>query len=326
MVTPNATSGAPETSPSVAYKTQQGTMLHGTIEDCLAVEPLTHLRGEVQLLLTSPPFPLNRKKKYGNLTGDAYVAWLAELAPSFSELLAPNGSIVMEIGNAWEPGRPTMSTLSLRALLAFLEGGDLKLCQQFISHNPARIPSPAQWVTIERIRVKDSFTHVWWMSNTDRPKSDNRRVLRPYSESMKKLLERQSYNAGERPSGHRVNAESFKKDHGGAIPPNVLSFSNTRAYDSYQDYCRERDITPHPARMPAGLAEFFVEFLTDPGDMVLDPFAGSNLTGGVAEHLGRRWIAVEPIDEYIAGSRGRFEPVPQMTPESRPPGLPPSPA
>ncbi len=296
--------------PPVAYATEHGKMLRGTIEACLESDALVHVRGEVQLLLTSPPFPLNRKKKYGNLTGDAYVAWLAGLAPSFSDLLAPSGSIVMEVGNAWEQGRPTMSTLSLRALLAFLEAGGLHLCQQFISHNPARIPSPAQWVTIERIRVKDSFTNVWWMSKTDRPKADNRRVLQPYSESMKKLLESQSYNAGERPSGHRVNPESFNKDNGGAIPPNVLSFSNTRAYDSYQDYCRVHDITPHPARMPAGLAEFFVEFLTDPDDIVLDPFAGSNLTGGVAERLRRRWVAVEPIEEYIKGSQGRFEPLP----------------
>ena len=310
MVTPSVTSAAPEIPPSVAYATEHGRMFRGTIEDCLASEAFAHLRGEVQLLLTSPPFPLKSKKKYGNLTGDAYVAWLAALAPSFSELLAPNGSIVIEIGNAWEPGRPTMSTLSLRALLAFLETGKLHLCQQFISHNPARIPSPAQWVTIERIRVKDSFTNIWWMSNTERPKSDNRRVLQPYSKAMKKLLEKQSYNAGERPSGHRVNSESFKKDHGGAIPPNVLSFSNTQAYDSYQDYCRDHDIIPHPARMPVGLAEFFIKFLTDPGDMVLDPFAGSNLTGGVAERLGRRWVAVEPIAEYIDGSRGRFELLP----------------
>ncbi len=310
MVTSNDTSGAPGTTPLVAYETERGTMLRGTIEDCLASEALAHLRGQVQLLLTSPPFPLNRKKKYGNLTGDAYVSWLAGLAPRFSELLAPDGSIVIEVGNAWEPGRPTMSTLSLRALLAFLESGKLQLCQQFISHNPARLPSPAQWVTIERIRVKDSFTNVWWMSNTDRPKSDNRRVLQPYSESMTRLLERQSYNAGERPSGHRVNAESFKKDHGGAIPPSVLSFPNTRAHDSYQDFCRQHQITPHPARMPTGLAEFFIEFLTDPGDLVFDPFAGSNLTGGVAERRGRRWVAVEPIHAYIEGSRGRFQPLP----------------
>ena len=233
MVKSIAAAVASRTPPAIAYTTEHGQMLRGTIEDCIESEALAHVRGEVQLVLTSPPFPLNKKKKYGNLTGDAYVSSLAALAPSVSDLLAPGGSIVMEIGNAWEPGRPTMSTLSLRALLAFLEAGGLHLCQQFISYNPARIPSPAQWVTIERIRVKDSFTNVWWMSKTDRPKADNRRVLQPYSESMKQLLKRQTYNAGERPSGHRVNAESFLKDHGGAIPSNVLSFSNTRAYDSY---------------------------------------------------------------------------------------------
>ena len=249
MVESSTASNASQALPSVAYKTENGEMLLGTVEECLESEALAHVRGEVQLLLTSPPFPLNKKKSYGNLTGEAYITWLAALAPGFSDLLAPGGSIVIEIGNAWEPGRPTMSTLSLRTLLAFLEAGKLHLCQQFISYNPARIPSPAQWVTIERIRVKDSFTNVWWMSNTDRPKANNRRVLQPYSRSMEKLLERQSYNAGERPSGHRVNSESFKNDHGGAIPPNVLAFSNTRAHDSYQDHCRERGITPHPARI-----------------------------------------------------------------------------
>ena len=123
MVTFGAASVAYQAHPPVAYTTEHGKMLRGTIEDCLESEALAHIRGEVQLLLTSPPFPLNKKKKYGNLTGDAYVTSLAALAPGFSDLLAPGGSIVMEIGNAWEPGRPTMSTLSLRALLAFLEAG-----------------------------------------------------------------------------------------------------------------------------------------------------------------------------------------------------------
>ena len=107
-------SDASEKVPSVAYTTDRGTMWRGTIEDCLASTALAQLGGMVNLLLTSPPFPLNRKKQYGNLTGEAYVDWLASLASSFSNLLAPNGSIVIEIGNSWEPGRPTMSTLSLR--------------------------------------------------------------------------------------------------------------------------------------------------------------------------------------------------------------------
>lgn len=306
MTSTGNTSASRHSSPRAAYVTNRGTMLHGAVEDCLSDGSLDPWKGKIQLLFTSPPFPLNRKKEYGNLTGDAYVSWLSELAPQFASLLTSTGSIVVEIGNAWEPGKPTMSLLATKALLGFLESGELHLCQQFIAHNPAKLPGPASWVTVERIRVKDSFTHVWWMAKTERPKSDNRRVLTPYSESMKRLLKTGRYNSGKRPSGHDVNPESFAKDHGGAIPSNVLSFTNTRARDPYQDYCRRHNFTLHPARMPNELAEFFIKFLTDPDDIVFDPFAGSNVTGSVAENLDRQWISVEPMHEYIRGSRGRF--------------------
>jgi len=59
--------------------------------------------------------------------------------------------------------------------------------------------------------------------------------------------------------------------------------------------------------MPVELAAFFIEFLTDEGDLVLDPFGGSNTTGEAAERLSRRWLTVEVNAEYIAGARGRFE-------------------
>jgi site-specific DNA-methyltransferase (cytosine-N4-specific) len=267
---------------------------------------MVRYRGKIQLILTSPPFPLNRKKRYGNLQGEEYLTWLAALAPLFRKLLKRNGSIVMELGNAWEPGRPVMSTLALRALLRFLDAGPFVLCQQFICHNPARLPTPVQWVNIERTRVKDSYTHVWWMSPTPRPKADNRRVLKPYSPSMQRLLSSKKYTAGRRPSQHVIGKTSFLRDNGGAIPSNVITLANTRATDKYQEYCRGQQLTPHPARMVEGLAEFFIKFLTLPGDLVLDPFAGSNTTGAVAERLRRRWVGIEPNQEYVDGSRGRF--------------------
>lgn len=296
----------PAYEPGVAYSTAWGTMYKGTAEALLPSAPVVSLRGKVQLIFTSPPFPLKRKKKYGNLTGAAYVEWLGDLAPRFKELLTPTGSIVIEVGNAWEAGRPVMSLLALQALLAFTERAGFSLCQQFVCDNPARLPGPVQWVNRERIRVKDSFTHVWWLAATDRPKADNRRVLRPYSGSMHKLLARRQYNSGPRPSGHDIGAKSFLTDNGGAIPSNYLSFSNTNTTDAYQAYCRAKGIRRHPARMPIGLAEFFIKFLTDEGDLVLDPFAGSNTTGAAAEALRRRWVGFEPRDEYIFGSRARF--------------------
>lgn len=293
--------------PQVSYTSTLGKAVLGKAEDVLVSDVFgVDLKKKVDLILTSPPFPLNRKKRYGNEQGEAYVNWLAEYAPLFKKTLKPRGSIVLELGNAWEAGRPVMSTLALKALLAFLERGSLTLCQQFVWHNPARLPSPAQWVNVERIRVKDAYTHLWWMAQTDRPYADNRQVLKKYSDSMQKLLERKNYNTGKRPSEHHIGEKSFLKNNKGAIPSNLLTFANTQASSDYLKYCRKHGLQPHPARMPTGLAEFFIRFLTKPKMLVLDPFAGSNTTGAAAEKLGRGWISIEPNKIYLEGSRGRF--------------------
>lgn len=290
-----------------AYTTEWGSCFLGMAEEVLASPALLReTEHQVDLIFTSPPFPLNRKKKYGNLQGQAYIDWLASFATTFRQVLKPSGSIVIEVGNAWEPGRPVMSTLALRSLLTFLEVGEFSLCQQFVWTNPARLPTPAQWVNVERIRVKDAFTHLWWMAPTDRPKADNRRVLKEYSAAMRALLETRRYNAGRRPSQHNIGATSFLKDNLGAIPSNVISVSNTQANSDYLTHCRTNGLPTHPARMPVEIAAFFIKLLTEPGDRVLDPFAGSNTTGAAAESLQRRWIGIESNPDYVLGSRGRF--------------------
>jgi site-specific DNA-methyltransferase (cytosine-N4-specific) len=323
---PINTSGQPAT---VAYRRRRGTLYVGDSLHALGHAPLKKYRGKVQLVFTSPPFPLNRKKKYGNLQGEEYVEWLAAYAPRLTDCLTDDGSIVIEVGNGWDAGQPTVSTLAIEALLAFKKKAGLHLCQEFICFNPARLPSPAQWVTIERCRVKDAFTRVWWMSPTPRPKADNGRVLTEYSGAMRKLLERGTYNPGTRPSEHQIGETSFLADNGGAIPPNVLmpsaaailqeilaagneatdvlSIANTSTADPYQRYCRENDIPQHPARMPMKLVQFFVDFLTEPGDLVLDPFAGSNSTGFVADLRNRRWVGIEADEHYAKTSEQRFK-------------------
>src|SRR2546426_704194 len=125
---------------NLAYRTKSGRMYQGLAEQLNTPKLLKRYRGKVRLILTSPPFPLNRKKKYGNLQGQEYVDWLAGFAPLFKELLSPRGSIVIEVGNAWEPGRPVMSPLALQALLKFLQSGPFNLCEQFVCYNYARLP------------------------------------------------------------------------------------------------------------------------------------------------------------------------------------------
>lgn len=311
----------------ILHQTDLGKYYNADSSKFLTSEIGERLKGKVQLILTSPPFPLNKKKRYGNLNGNEYKKWFVGLAETFSDLLTETGSIVIELGNSWEADKPIQSTLHLESLLGFLKNkkAKLKLCQEFICYNPSRLPSPAQWVTVNRIRTIDSFTHVWWMSKSLYPKADNKKVLRPYSNSMKALLKRQSFNSGVRPSEHRISKEGFLKNNNGSIMPNVLemeaideekqarmpknvfSFANTKSNGFFLKTCREQNIVPHPARMPLELVDFFIQFLTDPGDLVLDPFGGSNSTGFCAERAKRKWIAIEALEEYGKQSLIRFE-------------------
>ncbi|WP_345291128.1 site-specific DNA-methyltransferase [Flavobacterium hankyongi] len=284
------------------------------------------LKGKVNLIITSPPFPLNNKKQYGNEKGEEYLKWFIDMAPIFSDLLTEDGSLVIEIGNAWEPERPVQSLLHLECLFGLVKHpkANLRLIQEFICYNPSKLPSPAQWVTVNRLRTVDSYTHVWWIAKNDFPKADNSKVLRPYSKSMQSLLKKQKYNAGKRPSEHNISETGFLKDNGGSIahnffeleqvddnrevrlPHSVLSFSNTSSNDYYLKMCREKNIKPHPARMSGGLVNFFIEFLTDEDDLILDPFSGSNTTGYCAEKLNRNWMSFEVKEDYIEQACIRF--------------------
>lgn len=304
--------------PKLLYQTNRGKCFVGDSKKILESEVGDELRNKVQLIFTSPPFPLITKKRYGNLNGEIYKKWLIDFSDVFSDLLKEDGSIVIELGNAWEMGRPVQSLLSLEALLGFINNSksNLRLCQEFICYNPSRLPSPAQWVTIERIRAVDSFTHLWWMSNSDYPKADNKKVLRPYGKRMKQILGSKKCNAGKRPSAHNINGKSFMTDNLGSImpnlieiepiepdrdvrlPTNVFCIANTQSNDFFLNTCRKEGIIPHPARMPLELANFFINFLTDPDDIILDPFAGSNTTGFCAEKLRRKWVSIE-IDEDL---------------------------
>ena len=288
-----------------SYSTNLGSAYCTDIESFIDSTQFRRLQGRVDLILTSPPYPLLRQKAYGNRLGEEYQTWLAKTFVELGALLAPHGSLVVEIGNAWEKGQPTMSTLPVETLLRIKQDTGFHVCQQFVWQNPNKIPGPAQWVNIDRVRVKDSFTHIWWYAPDSNPRADNRKVLVPYAEGMEKLLARQTYNKGPRPSGHDLG-DGFLKRHDGAIPSSVLSYSNSKESQAYRDWCRENKVPQHPARMPMKLAEFFVSFLTNPGDLVFEPFAGSNTTGAAAEALGRKWVRVERDENYVLGSRGRF--------------------
>jgi site-specific DNA-methyltransferase (cytosine-N4-specific) len=286
-----------------AYSTTYGRTYIGDSLDL--IEDLEN--NSVSLAFTSPPFALLRKKDYGNMDQDEYVEWLAGFARKIMPKLKEDGSLVVDLGGAYERGYPIRSLYNYKVLIYFCEVLGYNLAQEFFWNNPAKLPSPIEWVNKRKLRVKDSVNTVWWFSKSKFPKADSRKVLNPYSDRMKKLIKDPAsfYTPAKRPSGHDIGA-SFGIDNGGSIPSNLLSYSNSESNTKYMQHCKKLAIKAHPARFPKKLPEFFVNFLTDENDLVVDFFAGSNTTGEVCEELKRRWYSFEISADYVAASAFRF--------------------
>jgi len=291
------------TLPAPLYETGLGRAYLGDARDLLSqIDDET-----VDLVVTSPPFALQRQKAYGNEDQDAYVDWLLGFGHGVRRALRPSGSFVLDLGGAYVQGRPVRSLYNYRVLIRLCDELGFRLAEEFFWYNPARLPSPIEWVNKRKIRVKDAVDTVWWLSKTDYPKANVQRILVPYSARMRKLLEDPArfYRPKERPSGHDISGR-FGAEGAGAIPSNLLAIPNTDSNSQYLRICRLAGVRPHPARFPHKLPAFFIAFLTDPGDLVLDIFAGSNTTGAAAEAAERPWIAFESNVEYLAASVFRF--------------------
>lgn len=283
------------------FKTKLGSIVHD--------DSLKHLKKvkdkSLDLIITSPPFALTRKKAYGNEQGDAYLVWLKEFGELFHEKLKEEGSLVIDFGGSWVPGQPTRNLHQFEIPILFVKEIGFHLAQEFFWWNTSKMPSPASWVTISRERITDSVNYVFWFSKSPHPKANNRNILKPYSDKMKNMIKNQKYNMRDRPSEHRVS-KVWAKDNGGAIPQNFFPYGNS-SNDPYFKYCEKIGVKKHPARFGPFIPEFFIRFLTDKGDMVVDPFAGSCTTGAVAEALERKWLCIDNDQEYLEGGKGRFE-------------------
>jgi DNA modification methylase len=285
----------------VEYSTANGAMF--TADSLTAMRSMPE--GSLNLAITSPPYALEFKKEYGNATKSEYVEWLRPFAEEIHRVLADDGSFVLNIGGSYIKGSPTRSLYHFKVLLMLCEEVGFHLAQECFWFNPAKLPAPAEWVNVRRMRIKDSVEYVFWLSKSPFPKANNRNVLNEYSNDMLRLIER-GYKAKERPSGHNITGK-FQSDQGGSIPANLIEAGNNDSNGAYMTRCKEAGVKPHPARFPATLPDFFMRLLTDEGDLVLDPFAGSNTTGRVAEDLSRRWLGFELDRDYTRASRFRFD-------------------
>lgn len=286
---------------SAYYATSYGDAFHGRAEELLPLMPTE----SVDLIVTSPPSPLRKKKEYGNVPAKEYPDWfIGQFAHELWRVLKPEGSLVLNISKVFDAGQPTESLYHHELLLRLCREVGFSLAQEFYLHNSAALPAPAEWVNIRRIRVTPAVSPIWWLCKEPRCLANNREVLRPYSTAQLKVIKR-GFKAARRPSGHVIGT-GMAKDNGGAIPDTLISVAHTVSNDRYMKLCKMHCVSPNPARTPYKVPEFFIKFLSTPGALELDPFAGSNIVGYAAEYLGRRWVAFEREEAYLVGSRFRF--------------------
>lgn len=285
------------------YTTPKGKAYVGNSLDLFKELP----DNSIDLIITSPPFALRRQKTYRNVDETEYVDWIKPFGREAFRVLKETGSFVLDLGGAYRLGIPSRSLYNFRVLIAFCDDIGFNLAEDFYWFNPAKLPSPIEWVNKRKVRAKDSINTIWWFSKTQNPKADIRKVLTPYSDRMKKLIKdpESFYKPQKRPSGHDISS-GFGKDNGGALPSNLLSIPNTDSNSHYQRLCKQLGLPRHPARFPVRLPAFFIKMLTDENDIILDIFSGSNATGYAAEALNRNWLSFELDPVFVVSSILRF--------------------
>lgn len=275
-----------------------------------ARDVFSRLDEPLHLCLTSPPYPLQRARAYGNPGEREFSDWICwQLEPAVRQL-APGGSVVLNISNdIFMPGSPARSLYVERAVLDLHHRLGLQLMDRLIWENPVKPPGPTRWACVGRQQLVHTWEPCLWFTNSPAECfADNRRVLKPHSRDQARLIERGgdkrrvSYGDG----AYRIRPGSFSASEG-TIPRNLLRYAHTSAeVMQLRRAAAEQGLPAHSAMMPKALARFLIEFLTLPGHLVADLFGGWASTASAAEEAGRRWILSERIAEYIAGGSLRF--------------------
>lgn len=291
----------------LAFSTDLGLAIWGS---CGSV--FKNLGLPITLCITSPPYPLAKPRAYGNPPVHQYVDFIVQALEPIVANLAPGGSIAINLSNdIYEPGMgPARSTTNERLVIALEDRLGLSLVDRLVWYNPSRPPGPVRWASMDRVLLNQSYEPVLWMTNDPhRLCSDNRRVLAEHSERHLRLMagggEQRITSYGD--GAHGVRKGSYGKRTEGKIPRNVLTFGHScRDTREYRRDAQALGLQPHGATMPLSLAKFLIQFLTAPGELVVDPFAGTLKSAKAAEELGRPWIVTEWMLAYIRASAERF--------------------
>lgn len=298
---------ADENIKEVAFSTDLGIAIWARHE---SVFPL--LDEPINLYISSPPYPLRTPRAYGNPNSRDYVDFICRALEPIVRNLAKDASIILNLSNdIFEPKSPARSLYIHYLAIALHENLGLDFMGQIPWVNYSKPPGPTHWACVKKIQLSSCFEHIlWFCKDALLVNADNRRVLEQHSQKHRSYLEsggelrNTSYGDG---SFRLRSGKSFSSVTAGKIPRNVFerghSCADTIAYRKAADHL---GIQKHGAMYPTELPEFFIRYLTTPGQLVADQFGGTGKTARAAENLGRRWIITEKIYQYLRGGAELF--------------------
>jgi site-specific DNA-methyltransferase (cytosine-N4-specific) len=283
----------------VAFSTELGVAVWGE-----ARETLGDLDGLIALYVSSPPYPLRQPRAYGGVVDKAYVDWLCSVLEPVVARLMPGGSIVLNLSNdIFESGSPARSLYLERLVLALHDRLGLWLMDRTPWVNFSKPPGPTYWACVQAVQTAAAYEPIFWFTNDPhRVRANNRRVLEPHTPRHRRLMaaggERREAAYGD--GAYRLKPGDFGRETEGRLPRNVIerghACADTRAL---REHAKRLGLPPHGAMQPSAIPEFWIRFLTEPGDLVVDGTAGSIRAGLVAERLNRRWFCVEWMLQHL---------------------------
>lgn len=309
-LTRHTRTGLHEAAPGVklvAFSTRLGLAVWGACESVLA-----GLDQPITLAVTSPPYFLSKQRAYGNPTDEqSYIDFLCSALEPVVAHLAPGGSICLNLPNdIFVPGLPARSMYLERLMIALSDRFHLKLMDRLVWSNPSRPPGPMQWASKTRQQLNAGYEFIYWFTNNpSRVPADNRRVLEAHTQRHLALMagggEQREVVYGD--GAYRLRPGSYANVTPGRIPKNVITRGH-RCADTlrYRADAQALGLPTHGAVQPISIPDFLIRFLSAEGDLVIDPFGGTVKTGMAAERLGRRWLVVEKMLEYLRASAERF--------------------
>jgi site-specific DNA-methyltransferase (adenine-specific)/site-specific DNA-methyltransferase (cytosine-N4-specific) len=261
------------------------TVIHGDSR----VE-LSAFKGQVDLIVTSPPYADARRNHYDSVHPDKFAEWFVAFHEPFYEALKPSGSLIINIKDKVVDG--VRHRYVWHTIEALCERGWYAI-DDYLWHKTN--PMPGYWPT----RLRDGWEYCFHLAKSKRPFFNADGVRKPIGDWVESRLRNLGKNDSSRHNS--ANASGFGRDISKwvgkqtVLPSNILSIALVGKNKG------------HPAVFPVDLPLFFIKLLCPENGLVVDPFGGSGTTGIAALSLGRCCVLIDNNLEYCQEAIGRLQ-------------------